>query len=127
VRRAQRDRFHGRWQYLFIESICNDEAVLEQNYRYKMMYSPDYTEQDSEAVRARPVAPPAQPAPHGTSAVGEQRVSRMLTRRRAGPPVRPCTSGRRERTPETTTLRLHLSSTLRRCTCAPAWPRMQAS
>jgi len=56
--RAQRDRFHGRWQYLFIESICNDEAVLEQNYRYKMMYSPDYTEQDSEAVRARPIAPP---------------------------------------------------------------------
>ena len=47
----QRDRFHGRWQYLFIESICNDAAVLEQNYRFKMMYSPDYTEQDSEAVR----------------------------------------------------------------------------
>ncbi len=83
--RAQRDRFHGRWQYLFIESICNDEAVLEQNYRYKMMYSPDYTEQDSEAVRARPIAPPCiQSAPHGTSAVGEQCVSRMLTRWRAG-------------------------------------------
>ncbi len=40
--RVQRARFHGRWQYLFIESICNDPAVLEQNYRYKMMYSPDY-------------------------------------------------------------------------------------
>ncbi|KAK9833381.1 hypothetical protein WJX81_000334 [Elliptochloris bilobata] len=45
-----RNRFHGRWQYLFIESICNDAAVLEQNYRFKMMYSPDYTEQDSEAA-----------------------------------------------------------------------------
>lgn len=39
---AQRDRFHNHYQYLFIESICNDTAVLEQNYRYKMMYSPDY-------------------------------------------------------------------------------------
>lgn len=50
----QRDRFHGRWQYLFIESICNDAEVLERNYRFKMMYSPDYTEQDSEAVRTNP-------------------------------------------------------------------------
>lgn len=42
-RRAQlRARFHGRWQYLFIESICNDQDVLEMNYRFKMMYSPDY-------------------------------------------------------------------------------------
>lgn len=47
----QRDRFHGRWQYLFIESICNDTAVLEQNYKYKMMYSPDYTHSNSEVVR----------------------------------------------------------------------------
>jgi len=47
---AQRARFHGRWQYLFIESICNDPAVLEQNYRYKMMYSPDYAAA-SEHVR----------------------------------------------------------------------------
>ena len=23
----------GKWQYLFIESICNDTAVLEQNYK----------------------------------------------------------------------------------------------
>ena len=50
----QRDRFHGRWQYLFIESICNDAEVLERNYRFKMMYSPDYSEQDSEAVRTSP-------------------------------------------------------------------------
>ena len=49
--RAQRARFHGQWQYLFIESICNDQAVLEQNYRYKMMYSPDYAGADSEEVR----------------------------------------------------------------------------
>ena len=41
-RGALRARFHGRWQYLFIESICNDPAVLELNYRFKMLYSPDY-------------------------------------------------------------------------------------
>jgi hypothetical protein len=41
-RDALRARFHGRWQYLFIESICNDPAVLELNYRFKMLYSPDY-------------------------------------------------------------------------------------
>ena len=46
----QRERFHGKWQYLFIESICNDPAVLEQNYRFKMMYSPDYKDVDTEAV-----------------------------------------------------------------------------
>eukprot|EP00798_Chlamydomonas_sp_ICE-L_P009745 gene9745-7620_t len=34
--------FHGRYQYLFIESICNDQKVLEQNYVFKMMFSPDY-------------------------------------------------------------------------------------
>jgi 6-phosphofructo-2-kinase / fructose-2,6-biphosphatase 3 len=28
---------------MFIESICNDEAVLEANYRAKMRYSPDYS------------------------------------------------------------------------------------
>lgn len=48
---AQRQRFHGQFQYLFIESICNDQAVLEQNYRYKMMYSPDYAKVESEQVR----------------------------------------------------------------------------
>ena len=47
----QKKRFHGTWQYLFIESICNDPAVLEQNYRYKMMYSPDYSNVDTQAVR----------------------------------------------------------------------------
>ena len=49
---VQRERFHGTWQYLFIESICNDPAVLEQNYRHKMMYSPDYSNVDTEAVSA---------------------------------------------------------------------------
>ena len=44
----QRQRFHGHFQYLYIESICNDQTVLEQNYRYKMMYSPDYARVDSE-------------------------------------------------------------------------------
>jgi 6-phosphofructo-2-kinase/fructose-2,6-biphosphatase len=37
---------------MFIESICNDEAVLEANYRYKMQYSPDYQGVDvEEALR----------------------------------------------------------------------------
>ncbi len=47
---AQKQRFHGHFQYLFIESICNDQVVLEQNYRYKMMYSPDYAEFLDEQV-----------------------------------------------------------------------------
>lgn len=44
----QRARLHGRWQYLFVESLITDANVLEQNYRYKMMYSPDYRNQDPE-------------------------------------------------------------------------------
>ncbi|EFJ46639.1 hypothetical protein VOLCADRAFT_30993, partial [Volvox carteri f. nagariensis] len=40
--------FHGRFQYLFIESICTDEKVLEQNYRFKMQYSPDYRGMDMQ-------------------------------------------------------------------------------
>ena len=49
----QRSRFHGRWQYLFIESICNDPMVLDQNIRYKMMYSPDYTNCKTEEVNTQ--------------------------------------------------------------------------
>ena len=47
----QKNRFHTKWQYLYIESICNDPQVLEQNYRYKMMYSPDYKDVNTEEVR----------------------------------------------------------------------------
>ena len=47
----QRERIHGRWQYIFIESIITDENILEQNYRYKMMYSPDYRNQSPEKVQ----------------------------------------------------------------------------
>eukprot|EP00200_Dunaliella_tertiolecta_P015444 CAMPEP_0202422814 /NCGR_PEP_ID=MMETSP1128-20130828/51054_1 /ASSEMBLY_ACC=CAM_ASM_000463 /TAXON_ID=3047 /ORGANISM="Dunaliella tertiolecta, Strain CCMP1320" /LENGTH=624 /DNA_ID=CAMNT_0049030891 /DNA_START=25 /DNA_END=1900 /DNA_ORIENTATION=- len=43
-----RSQFHGRWQYLFIESICSDEEVLNSNYRAKMRYSPDYKGMDEE-------------------------------------------------------------------------------
>jgi hypothetical protein len=25
----QRNRFHGRWQYLLLESVCEDAATLE--------------------------------------------------------------------------------------------------
>ena len=46
----QKNRFHNKWQYLYIESICNDPQVLEQNYRYKMMYSPDYKDVNTEEV-----------------------------------------------------------------------------
>jgi predicted kinase len=42
--------FHGRYQYLFIESICNDEAVLERNYRFKTKWSPDYKGVDPDAA-----------------------------------------------------------------------------
>ncbi|BDA46799.1 6-phosphofructo-2-kinase/fructose-2,6-bisphosphatase 4 [Coccomyxa sp. Obi] len=51
-RQLLRNRFHGKWQYLFIESICNDPDVLEQNYRYKMMYSPDYKQTEADLALA---------------------------------------------------------------------------
>ncbi|KAG1663909.1 hypothetical protein FOA52_002672 [Chlamydomonas sp. UWO 241] len=41
-RRKLVQHFHGRYQYLFIESICNDTHTLEQNYLFKMRFSPDY-------------------------------------------------------------------------------------
>ena len=47
---VQRNRFHGKRQYLFIESICNDPDILQQNYRYKMMYSPDYKSTEADKV-----------------------------------------------------------------------------
>ncbi|KAF5833944.1 6-phosphofructo-2-kinase-domain-containing protein [Dunaliella salina] len=43
-----RSQFHGRWQYLYIESICSDEEVLNSNYRAKMRYSPDYKGMDED-------------------------------------------------------------------------------
>lgn len=48
----QKQRFHTKWQYLYIESICNDPVVLEQNYRYKMMYSPDYKDVNTDEASA---------------------------------------------------------------------------
>jgi len=47
-----RDRFHGRWEYMFLESICNDPAVLEKNYRMKMRFSPDYAGIDMNTALA---------------------------------------------------------------------------
>uniref|UniRef100_A0A061SGZ3 6-phosphofructo-2-kinase / fructose-2,6-bisphosphatase n=1 Tax=Tetraselmis sp. GSL018 TaxID=582737 RepID=A0A061SGZ3_9CHLO len=47
-RRYLVSKFHGTWQYMFLESVCNDPAVLESNYRYKMMFSPDYSGVDQE-------------------------------------------------------------------------------
>lgn len=37
-----RGRLHGRFEYMFLESVCEDQEVLEKNYRLKMKYSPDY-------------------------------------------------------------------------------------
>mmetsp|Transcript_6882 Transcript_6882/g.17136 ORF Transcript_6882/g.17136 Transcript_6882/m.17136 type:complete len:656 (-) Transcript_6882:490-2457(-) len=45
-------KFHGNYQYMFIESICTDEKILEQNYRYKMRYSPDYQGMGEERALA---------------------------------------------------------------------------
>ena len=44
-------KYTGKHQYMFIESICNDAAVLEANYRHKMRFSPDYAGVETEAVR----------------------------------------------------------------------------
>ena len=38
-------------KFLFIESICNDPAALQQNYLNKMLYSPDYTGVDMTQAR----------------------------------------------------------------------------
>lgn len=45
-----RSRFHGRWQYLFIESICHDQQVLEANYQLKMLHSSDYKGMHKDAA-----------------------------------------------------------------------------
>jgi len=47
-RRKLVDHFHGRYQYLFIESLCNDPSTLESNFKLKMMYSPDYKGMDPD-------------------------------------------------------------------------------
>lgn len=47
-RRLLVQRFHGKYQYIFIESICTDQSVLEANYRFKMRYSPDYVNMDED-------------------------------------------------------------------------------
>jgi 6-phosphofructo-2-kinase/fructose-2,6-biphosphatase len=47
-----RDRLHGRLQYMFLEIIVNDQALLERNYRAKMRFSPDYKGVGMEAALA---------------------------------------------------------------------------
>lgn len=82
----QRNRFHNQFQYLFIESICNDTAVLEQNYRYKMMYSPDYAGFNDEQVLSHPDRP---------SFPTHARVSALLMPRTLGrKSTCPCTAAR---------------------------------
>ncbi|GBF94979.1 bifunctional 6-phosphofructo-2-kinase fructose-2,6-bisphosphate 2-phosphatase [Raphidocelis subcapitata] len=51
-RRLLIDTFHGKFQYMFLESICNDNDVLQSNYRYKMKFSPDYEGVDTETAIA---------------------------------------------------------------------------
>lgn len=41
-RQFLKQRLHGTFEYMFLESICQDEEVLEKNYRLKMKFSPDY-------------------------------------------------------------------------------------
>eukprot|EP00882_Tetradesmus_deserticola_P010245 GHRQ01010823.1.p1 GENE.GHRQ01010823.1~~GHRQ01010823.1.p1 ORF type:complete len:342 (+),score=123.45 GHRQ01010823.1:652-1677(+) len=42
------EALRGRVRYIFIENICNDPDVLQQNYLNKMLYSPDYQGVDTE-------------------------------------------------------------------------------
>ena len=72
----QRNRYHGKRQYLFIESICNDPDILAQNYRYKMMYSPDYKTTTEEEVSYCATCTSASRA--APSASGRISVSEML-------------------------------------------------
>ena len=44
-------RFHGRVQYLFIESICNDAETIKRNTELKLKHSPDYANMDPAQVR----------------------------------------------------------------------------
>lgn len=45
-------RFHNKVQYMFIESICNDEETLVKNMELKLKYSPDYANISTEEVCA---------------------------------------------------------------------------
>jgi 6-phosphofructo-2-kinase/fructose-2,6-biphosphatase len=47
-----RDRLHGKYEYMFLESVCSDQKVLEENYRLKMKYSPDYRDVSMDAALA---------------------------------------------------------------------------
>lgn len=47
-----RDRLHGQFEYMFLESVCYDQDVLEKNYRLKMKFSPDYKGADTEVALA---------------------------------------------------------------------------
>lgn len=49
-RRYLIDRFHNKVQYMFIESICNDEETLIKNMELKLKYSPDYENMSTEEV-----------------------------------------------------------------------------
>ena len=44
------DRFHGRVQYLFIESVCDDSDTIRKNMELKLKYSPDYAGMSHEEV-----------------------------------------------------------------------------
>ena len=48
------DHFHGKVQYLFIESLCNDAETIKKNTELKLKYSPDYVEMNQAEVRLHP-------------------------------------------------------------------------
>lgn len=45
------NRFHGKVQYLFIESLCTDADTIRKNTELKLKYSPDYVDMDPAEVR----------------------------------------------------------------------------
>lgn len=52
------NRFHGIVQYLFIESVCNDQETIRKNSDLKLKYSPDYVNMDQKQVHPfSPAAP----------------------------------------------------------------------
>ena len=44
------DLFHGKVQYIFIESMCDDAATIQKNMELKLKYSPDYADMSHEKV-----------------------------------------------------------------------------
>ncbi len=44
------EKEYGACQLMWVESICNDEGIIENNIKLTKLSSPDYKESDPEAV-----------------------------------------------------------------------------